>query len=400
MARFVVCAVGYGPAQTDCTDRRHVFSGGKMTMFIRTLALGAILVAFLGTAVGEAEVDTTAHASATSRGLVIDTGRFFPLMLIDQCTAQDVAQGKALGINLVLNESCPGLTPDDQLALLRGSSLAVLPIGARRTRGPGLVGWTYPDEPDNNGWTPASLAKADPYDRGNIDGLVTFLTTTGRFYHQAPFGSPQASASRYAAFAGMADMAGFDLYPLNACQSDLTTVYYAQREFVKLAGTTPTFQWIETGPIRPAYCGGFAMTPEELIAEVWLAVIGGARGIGYFTHTWTPAHDSLALSPPMATAIRQTNSLLAAVKPGLLGATIKSSADSPVVKVVARSGGGRTYVFAINAMRSPNKAGIRVPQLRDGLATVVGEGRTVVVKNHRLIDHFGGLQVNVYVQTH
>ena len=57
-------------------------------------------------------------------------------------------------------------------------------------------------------------------------------------------------------------------------------------------------------------------------------------------------------------------------------------------------------MFAVNAMRSPNKAGIHVPQLRDGLATVVGEGPTVIVKNHRLIDHFGGLQVNVYVQTH
>ena len=71
-----------------------------------------------------------------------------------------MAQGKALGINLVLNESCPGLAPDAQLALLRGSGLAVLPIGARRTRGPGLVGWTYPDEPDNKRRTLVTLAKA------------------------------------------------------------------------------------------------------------------------------------------------------------------------------------------------------------------------------------------------
>ena len=92
-------------------------------------------------------------------------------------------------------------------------------------------------------------------------------------------------------------MAGFDLYPLNACQADLTAVYDAQRAFVKLAGSTPTFQWIETGPIRPTYCGGFTMTPEQLNAEVWLAVIGGARGIGYFTHTWTPDHHSFDVAP-------------------------------------------------------------------------------------------------------
>ena len=65
-----------------------------------------------------------------------------------------------------------------------------------RTRGVGLAGWTYPDEPDNNGWTPASLAKAHPYERGNADGLVTFLTTTGRFFQHAPYGSAQVPLSR------------------------------------------------------------------------------------------------------------------------------------------------------------------------------------------------------------
>ena len=111
------------------------------------------------------------------------------VMLIDQCTARDVAQGKALGINLVSTRAVRVSPPTINWRCC-GAALAVLPIGARRTRGPGLVGWTYPDEPDNNGWTPASLAKAHPYDRGNVDGLVTFLTTTGRFYHQAPVRLP------------------------------------------------------------------------------------------------------------------------------------------------------------------------------------------------------------------
>ena len=230
-------------------------------MVTRTLALGVLLAAFLGTALAGASIQTTANASVTNRGLVIGPNRFFPVMLIDQCTASDVANGKALGINLFLNESCSGLAPSQQLALLQGGGLEVLPIEARRTRGAGLVGWTYPDEPDNNGWTPASLAKAHPYPRGNADGLVTFVTTTGRFFRQAPYGSTKVPLAQYAGFARLADVAGFDLYPLNACQSDLTAVYDAQRAFNRLAGSTPTFQWIETGPIRSTYCGGFTMTP-------------------------------------------------------------------------------------------------------------------------------------------
>jgi hypothetical protein len=50
-------------------------------------------------------------------------------------------------------------------------------------------------------------------------------------------------------------------------------------------------------------------------------------------------------------------------------------------------------------MRSPNKVQIHVPALHDGPATVLGEDRTVTVTNHSLIDQFGGLQVNVYVQS-
>ena len=368
-------------------------------MVTRTLALGVLLVAFLGTALAGASIQRTANASVTNRGLVIGPNRFFPVMLIDQCTASDVANGKALGINLFLNESCGGLAPSQQLALLHGGGLEVLPIEARRTRGAGLVGWTYPDEPDNNGWTPASLAKAHPYPRGNADGLVTFVTTTGRFFRHAPYGSTKVPLARYAGFARLADVAGFDLYPLNACQSDLSAVYDAQRAFNRLAGSTPTFQWIETGPIRSTYCGGFTMTPQQLNAEVWLAVIGGARGIGYFTHTWSPDHKAFDVAPPLQQAMKQIDNLLAAVKPGLLGSTVESGADSPAVKLVARSGRGRTYVFSVNTLQSPNKVQIHVPELHDGTMTVLGEGRTVAVRDHYLVDNFAGHQVHVYAQT-
>jgi hypothetical protein len=193
-------------------------------------------------------------------------------------------------------------------------------------------------------------------------------------------------------------MAGFDLYPLNACQSDLSAVYDAQREFVRLASPTPTYQWIETGPIRPTYCGGFSMTPAELIAEVWLAVAGGARGIGYFTHTFTPSDNPFDVTAPLQSAMRGTNAMLAAVRPGLLGITRPSSVNSPVVKVLARAGGGRTYVFAVNTMRSPTKVQIEVPGLGATRMNVLGEHRSLVTQGGALIDHFGGLQAHVYVQ--
>jgi hypothetical protein len=67
--------------------------------------------------------------------------------------------------------------------------------------------------------------------------------------------------------------------------------------------------------------------------------------------------------------------------------------------VVARVGRGRTYVFSINTLATPNKAQISVPQLHDGSAQVLGEARTVTVLNHTLVDNFAGLHFHVYVQT-
>ncbi len=351
-------------------------------MFIRTLALGAILVAFLGTALGEAEVNTTAHASATSRGLVIDTGRFFPLMLIDQCTAQDVAQGKALGINLVLNESCPGLTPDDLLALLRGSGLAVLPIGARRTRGPGLVGWTYPDEPDNNGWTPASLAKADPYDRGNVDGLVTFLTTTGRFFRSGSVRLPTDPAFALRSIRGDGRHGRVRPLPderLSVGSDDGVRRAAGVREArghdpdlpVDRDGADPAdLLWRlhhdARGVDRGGVAGGHRRRSGNRLFHPH--VVPGARFAGTLAaHGDRDEADQLASRGGQAGPARHDDQVERR-QSGRQGG--------------GRSGGGRTYVFAINAMRSPNKVGIHVPQLHDGLVTVLGEGRTVIVENH------------------
>ena len=82
-----------------------------------------------------------------------------------------------------------------------------------RTRGAGLVGWTYPDEPDNNGWTPASLGEG-PSVRARERRRARDLRDHDRpVLPPGAVGSTQIPLSRYAGFARLADMAGFDLYP-------------------------------------------------------------------------------------------------------------------------------------------------------------------------------------------
>jgi hypothetical protein len=368
----------------------------------RTLTVATILLAcclgFVGFAEARTTAASTAQATADERGLRIGGKPFFPVMLINECAAADVARARALGVNLIVNEECPALSLSQQLTMVEGQALAILPLTSRKSRGSGLAGWSYPDEPEGNGWTPTTLAKAHPYPRGNNDGLIGLMTTGGGFF-AAPYRRPQIPESAYAGFAQMADFAGFDLYPLGHCQSDLTPVYEAQREFVALAKGTPTFQWIETGPIEPTYCGGFWMMPAELRAEVWLAIAGGARGIGYFTHTWSPQEQPFDVTPAIQHEMWRTDSLLAAVRPGLVGRTLPSGADSPAIKLVARSGGGRTYIFAVNAQRTYVKAKLHVPALHNGRLQVFGEKRSLTVSGGDATDLFGPLAVHVYVQS-
>lgn len=314
-------------------------------------------------------------------------------MLIDQCSSADAANAHAVGVNLIVNESCPSIRSRSQLDAVGPHSLAVLPIADRAVRGSALAGWAFPDEPENNGWTPQRLRQAAPFKRGGADGLLSFITTSGRFYHNS---SPPAV---YGQFARLADVAGFDLYPLNHCTPDLSSVYDAQRAFIGLAGPMPTFQWIETGPIRPEYCGGVRMTGAELNAEVWLAIAGGARGIGYFTHTWTPDHHSFDVAPALVAQIARTNRLLAELRPALLGRTIPSSVNTSSVKILARRAGATTYVIAVNASRASIRMKFAVPGLRNGNVRVVGERRTVSASQGRVDDGFDPLGVHIYAQS-
>lgn len=345
-----------------------------------------------------ATVSTTAEASASPTSLWAHGRPFFPVMLIDQCSAAATARAQALGVNMVLNEHCPGVAPDTQLRRLSGAQVGIVPIGSRNVAGHRFAGWTYPDEPENNGWTAARLRDVFRYARGNHDGLISVVTLTSGFFDRAPFRNPHLNVQETRAIARLADVAGFDLYPLNHCQQDLTTVYEAQRQFVRLAGQMPTFQWIETAALDPHYCGGITVTPTQVTAEAWLAVIGGARGIGFFTHT-LHTRDPLAVSAPVAGAISSFAHLAADVKPGLVGRTLGSSANSPAIKVLARRGSRSIYVFGANAGAQHVAAQVHVPRLADGSLEVVGEHRTVTVSNHRFADVFAPLAVHVYART-
>ena len=136
-------------------------------------------------------------------------------------------------------------------------------------------------------------------------------------------------------------MIGFDLYPLQEwCQPNrMADVFFAQRELVKLSGDKPTFQWIEADDWKcPG--GATASRPATVRAESWLAIAGGAHGLGFWPAQW-PVGSSrvIARSPATSRASARRSTC----------PNLPATSDQGKIQVVARNWGGALYVFAINS---------------------------------------------------
>jgi hypothetical protein len=88
-----------------------------------------------------------------------------------------------------------------------------------------------------------------------------------------------------------------------------------------MAGGRPTFQWIETGSLE-GVCGQ-PVTPATVRAEAWLAIAGGARGLGYFTYGWPEGRaQSFAVAPEIADELVRTSGRIQQLAPMLLSPSL------------------------------------------------------------------------------
>jgi hypothetical protein len=303
----------------------------------------------------------------------------FPRMVWRQCPTYYPTSLNA-GINLFLGVACSN--PTEQFDRLAGKAMSTVDAKTPGVTGPGQVGWHLPDEADMSVRIPANL----PSPKGQ--GRITFLTVTDHFSQRA---APHESGRKiYDEFFARADVVGFDTYPVEG-RCDITqvdNVYWMQREIVSLTGGKPTFQWIEAGPME--HCReNQDPTPALVRAETWLAIAGGAKGIGYFPDWWEET---------IRTEVRQTNREILALAPALLSpvAKVSWSTDGPV-RIGARRYNGATYVVAVNTSTSDATASFSVPGLGGRSLRVFREGRTVKPLGDLVTDKLPGLGVAVYV---
>jgi hypothetical protein len=315
----------------------------------------------------------------SSSPLRVNGNAVFPRMVWRQCPSYYPTSIGA-GINLFLGVSCTGT--DEQFDRLAGRAMSTVDAHTPGISGPGQVGWHLQDEAD------VSVGHAGKLPQPKGDGRVTFLTLTDHFSERAA--PPPNGKGIYPAFFDSADVIGFDTYPIEVrCDIRLLdNVYWMQRELITLTRGKPTFQWIEAGPME--HCReNQDPTPEVVRAETWLAIAGGARGIGYFPDWWEES---------IRNEVRLTNREILALAPALLSPVARAnwSVESPV-RVAARRYNGATYVVAVNTSTSQATAGFTVPGLGGRTLQVFRDGRTVKPFGDLVTDKLPGLGVAVYV---
>jgi len=287
-----------------------------------------------------------------------------------------------------------------------------------------------------------TLGKADAVGEDLLFGADLFLLTTSQDEPQTPFQvvpriTPEEIAGRYAAkqagdsarpiylnltarfwepqrqlplavyegFCSATDIVGFDHYPIYGWGRpdrihEIAQVTAALRELAgegkpvwAILEVTNGSQWVRED-MRPP-------TPEEIRAEVWMAIVNGATGIGYFPHAWKPTYSQCRIPEENQAELKRLNAQITELTPVILGApvegvTCESEGELPV-DVMARKGDDGMYLFAVNLLREERQAKFAVPGLRAGLEVeVLGEARALTADQGGFSDAFGELQVHVY----
>ncbi|MGH7142784.1 MAG: beta-galactosidase [Planctomycetota bacterium] len=347
---------------------------------------------------------------------------FFPLAVWLQ-TPSNAAKYQAAGINVFVG-LWDGPT-EEQLAALKKVGMKVIcaqnAVGLKHRDDPTIIGWMHGDEPDNaqekkgGGYGPPilpttiqaeydAIKKQDP-DRPVMENLgqsVAWDRYIGR-------GVRSNHPEDYREYLKGADFASFDIYPVAGetkpeVKDKLWLVPYGVQRLIDWSdGKKPIWCCIECTTIGNV---NRAPTPRETRAEIWMAIIQGARGIVYFCHQFKPTFVEAELlhEPEMLKQIAATNAEiqhLAPVinRPALPAEACKITLDDPtqVVAATARKMKGAIYIFAAIERPGKTKATYQIagaPQ--HGQVEVIGENRTIKLTDGRFEDSFAGWDVHLY----
>jgi hypothetical protein len=351
---------------------------------------------------------------------------FFPIAVWAQNPANASAY-KENGMNMYI--SIHGGLDQNKLDLLKKADMRVIAhqnaFGLTKLTEPLIYGWMHGDEPDNaqrskieGKWDPCKdptdvirdyekIKKNDPTRPVylNVGRGVAYTNWIGRGVCRGKTDMYKISNNGY--LKGC-DIASFDIYPVNASEEEVSgELWYVAKGIDNLQEWSnhqkPTWCWIETTRIGEK--AKRKPTPAEVKSEVWMALIHGAKGFGYFCHTFIGKVDDAALLHDTemingVKAINQQVTSLARVlnKQDTKGyATVKTSNQSVPVDIMAKKDRRAHYVFAVAMRDGSTTATFEVKSGKK--VEVLGENRTIEIRKGKFTDDFTSYGVHLYKVT-
>ena len=356
----------------------------------------------------------------TRDGLPADTN-FFPIAVWCQSPA-NAGRFQAAGINLyVALWEGPTAAQLDALQTARMPVVCSLNQLAQRFRdNPIIAGWMHEDEPDNaqslgsgQGYGPPipPATIVNHYQRiRSLDPSRPVMLNLGQGVAWDDWigrGVRRNHPEDYPEYLQGCDIASFDIYPaVHDSPQVAGKLEFVSRGVERLAGWTrgqkPVWCAIECTHIENP---NVKPTPLQVRSEVWMALVGGARGLIYFVHQFKPVFREAALldDPEMLAAVTEINRQIRDLAPVLNSPTlagrltVESSTSGARVAAMLKQYGGATYVFTVNLANQPTRATFTLSDPNPARqAEVLGESRLIPIQGQNFADQFAPYAVHLY----
>jgi hypothetical protein len=358
---------------------------------------------------------TSAAAAEKYPNGLPNNAAFFPIGVWLQSPARAPAY-KAIGINTYVN-LWQGPTERQLADLARYGMFVIASQNDVALHSPNraiIKGWLHQDEPDN----------AQPIGLG-LYGTCIPATEVVRRTHEMKARDPtrpvmlnfgQGVANEYwrgrgpctndrgyySIAARDVDILSFDIYPVGSETPQVKgKLEYVARGVARLkniaAGDQKVWAVIETTALDP----GHMVTPAQLRAEVWMAIIHGARGIVYFVHEFLPTfrEDGIFRHVDIVREVAKENKLIESMAPIInipdLGGAATVQSTVPIDTLVKRYD-NKIYIFAVSMANKASQPRFTLEGLDATKALVVGEDRTLTITRSTFQDSFDGYGVHIY----
>lgn len=215
---------------------------------------------------------------------------------------------------------------------------------------PYLLGWMHVDEPDLKRVEPSVLADEYAEWKKAAPELPVFLSVSGGgiLFRKTP-------RVVYEQYFETADWIANDFYPITGWNQPtwIPRLGEAVELCRKLSGGKPQFAFIETSSQQLAWNPKETrgVTPDELRAEIWHAVIHGVKGIIYFPQQFNPfVYD--ATPSPVSVEMASQNRLLTKLAPVLAlpvnPKELTVSVTAPLEVTWRKDNEGQIHVIVLN----------------------------------------------------